>query len=87
MFLTGAISQELFPDTALVPGLPTLPGTPMKHEPTSACSKLARRFRSIQDSRSCAMLYTIVIFISINICLIAMNIFISVFSIEKSKYI
>lgn len=47
MFLTGAVSQELFADTTLVPGLPMLPGTPMKHEPTSSCSKLARIFESI----------------------------------------
>lgn len=50
MFLAGAVSQELFADTTLVPGLPTFPGTPMKHEPTSSHSKLEgclRVFRTL----------------------------------------
>lgn len=47
MFLTGVVSQELFADTTLVPGVPTLPGTLMKHKSTSSCSKLARMFESI----------------------------------------
>lgn len=43
-FLMGAVSQELFADTTLVLVLVMLPGSPMKHEPTSLCSKLARMF-------------------------------------------
>lgn len=38
MLLTGAVSQELFADTTLLPGLSTLPGTLKKHEATSSCS-------------------------------------------------